>query len=405
VPSDHNQFTASKGPTIGLDVGRHFTRRVETRLLLSTNASDGGYDDQPDSAADDNLYHSRDRFRRTSADARTNLELPGHWILTVGGALEQEHGRSSNICTFAGFSCATPPIDTVRWDRAVYTQVVGGLGPRGSIVAGARVDDNQRFGRYATYRAGVSVRLGGGLSLRASGGNAFREPTFFENFSTGFAVGNPNLRPEHSRSLEAGVDQAIARGTVTLSATLFDQRFVDMIDYNPSAAPGAPNYANVAGATANGAEVGVRVSAARALAVGVSYTYLHTAVTSAGFDSTSGAALAAGRPLLRRPAHSARLDADYRVGSRGSVGLVVTYVGERQDQGFSTFPFPRVPLPAYARVDCAAALDVVHRRAAAPALAVTLRIDNLLDHAYEEVKNFPARGRTILVGARARLGY
>jgi outer membrane cobalamin receptor len=47
----------------------------------------------------------------------------------------------------------------------------------------------------------------------------------------------------------------------------------------------------------------------------------------------------------------------------------------------------------------------VRSHASAPALAATLRIENLFDRAYEEVKNFPGRRRTILLGARARLGY
>ena len=57
-------------------------------------------------------------------------------------------------------------------------------------------------------------------------------------------------------------------------------------------------------------------------------------------------------------------------------------------------------LPAYTRVDLAAWLAVVRARGAAPGLALSARIENLLDHHYEEVKNFPARGRTLLLGGR-----
>jgi outer membrane cobalamin receptor len=79
-------------------------------------------------------------------------------------------------------------------------------------------------------------------------------------------------------------------------------------------------------------------------------------------------------------------------------------MGERQDQDFSTFPYPRVTLPSYTRVDAAAELDVVAPRGGAPGVAISGRVENLLDHAYEEVNNFPARRRTIFVGGELRFG-
>jgi len=66
-----------------------------------------------------------------------------------------------------------------------------------------------------------------------------------------------------------------------------------MIDYDPSAAPGAPNYHNVAAADANGVELGMRLAPAGPASVAASYTYLRTEITNPGFDPSSGALLAA----------------------------------------------------------------------------------------------------------------
>lgn len=404
VPGDQNQYNYGSGPTIGLDVGHYFTPRLEARLLLAANDAEGGYDNQPDSPADSNLYHSLDRFRRSSADLRANLHLPAGSVVTAGAVFEREHDRSSNSCQSAFGDCTTPPIDTSRWNGALYVQIVGDTARRVSLVAGARLEDNQRFGTYGTYRAGAAYRLAAGTRVRATAGSSFREPTFFENFSTGFSTGNPDLEPERARSWEVGLEQSVARGRATVSGTFFDQRFMDMIDYNPSAVSPAPNYENIAGATARGVELGIR-AAPGAATVGLSYTYVFTRVTDAGFDSTSGAALASGQPLLRRPEHSARLDVGYRLRERGSASLTVTYVGDRPDQDFATYPFPRVTLPSYTRVDVTSEIHLFGSRASATALAASLRIENLFDLAYEEVKNFPARGRTILIGAHLRLGY
>ena len=404
VPLDHNQFGYGSGPTLGLDLGHYFTRRFEARLVLATNESNGGFDNRPDSTADSSRFQNLDDLRRSSADLRANLYLASGPVVTVGTAVEQERERSFNVCQSSFGDCSTLPIDSARWNAAVYAQAVTDAGGRIVLTTGVRVEDNQRFGTYVTYRLGAVYRLTGGTRVRATVGTGFREPSFFENYSTGFTVGNPDLQPEHSSSWEVGLEQSLARDRASLSATFFDQRFVDMIDYDPSAAPGAPNYHNVAAADANGVELGMRLAPAGPASVAATYTYLTTEITNPGFDPSSGALLAAGAPLTRRPRHSARLDARCRLAERGTMSLAVTYVGDRQDQDFSTFPFPRVTLASYTRIDLAAQLDLLRPRGSTPGFAVSGRVENLLDHGYEEVKNFPARGRTLLVGGRLGWG-
>jgi vitamin B12 transporter len=389
---------------LGLDVGHYFTRRLEARLLLGTNETNGGFDNRPDSAADSTRFQNLDNLRRASADLRANLYLPAGSVVTLGTTIEQEHERSYNLCQTSFGDCTTPPIDSARWNAAFYAQAVTDIGGRIGLTGGVRLEDNQRFGTFATYRMGAVYRLAGGTRVRATAGTGLREPNFVENYSTGYTVGNPDLQPEHSRSWEVGFEQWLARDRATLSATFFDQRFIDMIDYNPNVAPGAPNYYNVAAADANGVELGLRLAPARAVSVAASYTYLHTRINNPGYDPSSGTSLAAGQPLIRRPRHSARFDADYLLTGRGAVSLAVTYVGDRQDQDFSTFPFPRVTLSPFTRVDVAAQLDLVRPRRGIPGLAVSGRVENLLDLRYEDVKNFPARGRTLLLGGRLGWG-
>jgi len=409
VPVDSSQYSSGRGPTIGLDVGHRFTPRLETRLLLGANATDAGYSDLPDSANFSTQYQSRDKQLRVNGDLRANLRLVSGPTLTAGAAYETERDESSNSCESGTppTDCSTPPTTDTRHNSAVYLQVAGDPVGRAGFTGGVRVEDNERFGTFVTVRLGASYRVAPGTRLRVTAGNAFREPTFAENYSTGYSVGNPALEPEQSRSGELGLDQSLAGGRLSLSATVFDQLFRQMIDYNPSAAPGAPNYENIAGATARGAELGVRALPTATLVLAASYTYLSTDVTSGGFDTTSGAALAVGRPLLRRPTHSGRLDLVYHPVARGTLSLAATYVGQRDDQDFSSYPAPRVTLPPHTSVDLAGSLTLVGARGGggAPQLVATGRIENLLDARYQEVKDFPARGRTIFVGARLGFGY
>ena len=401
---DHNQFGYGSGPTLGLDVGHFFSRRLEARLLLATNETNGGSDNRPDSTTDSSRFQNLDDVRRSSADVRANLYLSSGAVVTLGTAIEQEREHSFNVCQTSFGDCGTLPIDSARWNAAFYAQGVTDVAGSIGLTTGLRVEDNQRFGTFVAYRVGAVYRVAAGTRLRLTAGTGFREPSFLENYSTGYTVGNPDLRPEHSRSWELGIEQRLAADRVTFSATGFEQRFIDLIDYDPSAPAGAPNYSNVAAADANGLELVTRFAPAGPLSLAASYTYLHTEITNPGFDSSSGALLAAGRPLTRRPKHSARLDAGYRWTRRGTASLAVTYVGDRQDQDFSTFPFPRVTLPPYARVDLALQIDVLRPRGNAPGFGLSARVENLLNHAYEEVKNFPARGRTLLLGGRVAWG-
>src|SRR5437879_489285 len=96
------------------------------------------------------------------------------------------------------------------------------------------------------------------VRLRASVGTGFKEPTFYENFARGFVTGNPSLDPERSRSWEAGIE----RGGIAVA--YFNQRFRDLIEYNPAPPAGQPNYFNVDGAVAGGLEIEGEGARARA---------------------------------------------------------------------------------------------------------------------------------------------
>ncbi len=390
----NNQHQLERGPSLGLDLGRVFSDRVDGRLTAVWHRANYLYAIGKNGPADTTTfpYASSDWITRLGLDARGDVRLLARDALTFGTALERE--------AMAG---TTLDGSRSRTNGAIYLQAVSSPARPVNLTIGSRLEDNERFGTYVTYRAGVSARLAEGVRAVASVGTGFKEPSFFENYATGFVRGNPDLRPEHSRSWEAGLEYRTP-GRVVLRGTYFGQRFVDMIDYNATPAAGEPNYSNVARASADGVELGAQLMPEPWFTVSASYTYLSATVTRSGFDSSSGALLAAGQPLVRRPKHSAWLDFTYAAVHRGTVSLAVAYVGERQDRDFSSPSSPRVPLPSYVRVDCTAELDVVVSRGSTPGFAISGRVENLLDHPYEEVKNFPARRRAIFVGGELRFG-
>jgi vitamin B12 transporter len=218
-------------------------------------------------------------------------------------------------------------------------------------------------------------------------------------------VGNPNLKGERTTSGEVGLERSLLGGRVTASAAVFLQRFHDLIDYlGVPATPGGPNYFNVAAANANGVETRLTARPVGPVTASLSYTFLRTRVTRSGFDSSAGAQFAAGLPLIRRPAHAARLDFEWASGPRGSAVVSLNYVGHRDDRDFASFPAPRVRLPAYTRVDVALR-GALWRGGAAPGVTLVARVQNALNARYEDVLHFPAPRRTLGVGAELAVGH
>jgi len=405
---DRNQYRDGRSLVLGLSATRSLGRKVTAHLQAGTHESWSGLHDAPDGPADTSGYYataSTGRQTRRDLDVRVDVRPADGTTVTVGGAWDHEAGLDSSVSR-SSFGPYESRLDAGRHDLAGYLQVlsrpVAGL----ALTAGARLDDDATFGRFVTWRAGAAYRFPTGTRLRVAAGTGFKEPTFLENFGGGGIRGNPALAPEHSRSWEVGIRQPLAAGRLTLHATWFEQRFRDIIQFTFSTpTPDAPNYLNVPSAVARGLETGFELNPLPYLALQGSYTYLDTEALDTGFDIGPDATFVRGSPLLRRPTHSGALSATWSPNGHGSLTLSLTGVGPRWDRDFSVVPADRVELPGYLRTDLAGSWTLVRTAPGRPGLQATLRIDNLLDRRYLEAVGYPARGRTIFLGARAGVAF
>jgi len=97
-----------------------------------------------------------------------------------------------------------------------------------------RSDSNSQFGTHTTGRVGAAWSFARDWRVSAAAGNAFHAPSFNDLYfppAFGFS-GNPDLKPERSR----GVDAALRwrSGGTTVSLTAFDNRIDDLIAVDPS---------------------------------------------------------------------------------------------------------------------------------------------------------------------------
>ena len=358
------------------------------------------------------------RTRRFHARGQVDRALTPALGLTAGAAVEIERAGSSYI---TGATAQQAPIE--RRVAGYFAELRWRSGSRLFATAGLRVDDILRGeieGDPLSFsprpalpedrvvspnpRAALSYYLrtsdgsGGNWSrLHASAGTGIRAPDAFELAFTD----NPGLRPERSRSVDAGFEQALAGGLVILDAAWFLNRYDDLIVAVGRSMQDYSRYRtdNIANAQAQGVEASVALRTRRGLEARASYTFADTAVLA--IDSAPGVAPApfsVGDQLLRRPRHQVNVDllwrhrlatAYVRAGGRSTVLDVEPNWGAAGGL---------YDAPGFGVADAGVA---VH---AGRYTDVLLRADNLFDRQYEAVFGYPAPRRSFAVGVRLAAG-
>ena len=400
---DGNAYLDRDAWTASLEAGRRLTSRLDARVQAGVSLKAQSSVDPRDDEADPASSRLDTDVDRRMVEGRLSLDLPRS-IATAGVALDWSRG-SSEYASESEFGPYEASARFRRANRGYFLQLLTNPLEPLDVTLGGRLDDNDQFGTFRTYRLGASYRLPWGTRLRGALGRGFREPTFGESYGSGFGdTGNRELDPERSLSAEVGLEHEVAlrAGAVRVGATYFHQRFEDLIQYafDPDPAdPGRPDYYNVGAARAAGIEITAEARAG-GWTIAAGFTGLGTEVLDPGL--ATDASFREGEPLLRRPARSGSLAATYAA-ERGRFGLTLNAAGQREDVDYgATFPYPRVTLPAYATLDLAAEHDLP--RIGGQDLTALLRVENLADTDYEPVSGFPAPGRLIYLGFRLVAG-
>jgi outer membrane cobalamin receptor len=355
--------------------------------------------------------------RRLTVRSQTDVDLTSR--LAVSGGVEYQAERATS--TFITADNAGPvPIDRsigglfaeARYQPETMLTITAGV--RAERIArdrlGASLDPyapRPTFGvdvrTSVNPRVSAAVLGGGGRSgtvgwtrVHAAAGTGIRAPDALEIAFTD----NPDLKPERSRSVEGGVDQAVAQEHLVLGATAFYNRYDDLIVAVGPALQDASHYRtdNISNARSQGLEFSAALRTGPSLSARLSYTFLDTAILAVDGLGTAPPPFEVGQPLLRRPRHTASLDLVYtrgpatafaRAGARSRTLDVEptygTYGGLFFNSGFTV-------------VDAGASWRLMS------GVEVFGRVANLLDRHYEETYGFPALGRNAMIGVRIAAG-
>jgi len=236
-----------------------------------------------------------------------------------------------------------------------------------------RRDDNQQFGDHTTGNAAWGHTFGNGLRVTASYGTAFKAPTFNDLYYP--LYGNPDLKPEQSRSCELGLSRTQRWGHWSLHA--YETMISDLIVSLP------PDYipVNFDKARIRGLEAIVSARIAGWNVVN-NLTLLDPVNESAGPEN--------GNLLPRRAQQSYLLDVDRAFG-RFQLGGSLYVAGRRFDNPANT-----IRLNPYSLVG----LRVEY--ALSKAWRLQGRIENLFNTNFETAAYYNQPGRAVYLTLRYR---
>ncbi len=357
--SGHNEYDGSfvnNSDVVQQVIGAQLRWKASDRFDLRFNA--GSNKDESDNYLN-SAYSSTFTTRRDNASAQADIALADTQLLTLGVDWLRDRLDST-----------TKYVDTRRTDRAVFAQYQGRLGGNDLQLA-LRNDDNDQFGNKTTGTAAWGLSFADAWRVTASYGTAFKAPTFNELYFPGF--GNPDLRPESSKTVEAGIAWRGERTSVRLDA--FSTDVDDLIAFD--IAIFLPN--NIQHARLRGAELRVD-STLFGWNLGASASWLDPENRSDGPNR--------GNDLARRASETARLELDRAFG-KFRLGFTGVAEGSRYDNLANT-----------SELGGFATLDVRGEYAFAADWTLQARVANVFDRAYETAAFYNQPGREFFVTLR-----
>ncbi len=281
-------------------------------------------------------------------------------ILLFGFQYDHESGKSSS-----SRGSNTPRVSTENLGYYVQNKI--GLDDKLFWTLAFRADDHSRFGVNTTGRTTVSYLFDTQTRLKGSYGTGFNAPSLFQLFSS---FGDSTLNAEKSWSYDVGLEQELFDQKLTLSSVFFLQRFKDLIEFDL----GAFKYMNIGSARTSGVESEIKYSPMDNLYLSYGFTYLEAR------DLQNDVY------LRRRPNLKHNINFDFSFWEKFNWNVNVT-------RNLKTYDPALTRLKDYTVVDMA--LNYAHNKN----VKTFLKIENMFNETYQELRGFSNAPRLFRVGA------
>ncbi|HAS17562.1 MAG TPA: hypothetical protein DCR39_06685, partial [Nitrospiraceae bacterium] len=225
-----------------------------------------------------------------------------------------ERGNTDALDT--ALSAVEPEIKEDRLIRAVYLQNLYKIKDSFSFTAGARFENSPGSYDELTPKAAILfTNPDHQTTFRAAYAHGFRVPSLNELYHP--FMGNTDLKPEKSVSIEAGLRQPLLNSHLFIDATIFKTDFKDLIDWSSDTT--IFTIVNVGKAEIRGFETSIQWEITESIKTDIEYTRLITRN------------LQTDEPLSYRPDYKWTFDIVYKPLKRLVLDFNAIYVGESFD--------------------------------------------------------------------------
>ena len=302
--------------------------------------------------------------------------------------------ESNNFDTLGtGPSVTQPDIRVDRSSRAIYLQDLFKVRELLSLAAGVRYEDGPGFDNelipgisalFIVPETEIEFRLSYGQGIRAAALDELYHPV----------AGNANLKPEKSKSSEAGIRLPVLNQRLWAGATFFILQLENLIDTDYNQIP--PVLSNIGKAEIRGAELELHFTITDKLSGNVGYTRLSTENKETG------------EHLPLRPDYKWVVDLIYKSEERLTLSVNAEITGRSFEpflSGLEVIGLDGKPLDdmvaGHKVVNMAATYNIIKGNPVLGNLDFTLKLNNILNTEYEEIPSFAGDGFTFLAGIRS----
>ena len=262
TPDEHGTKNAVGARIYALFEAGNWTHRFSATKYETKRTATQPTVTGPDTLTYDDKYKGVREFAQYIGSVKVNENFQ----LSFGADVERETSDTSTL----------PNGSTYETTNGLFAEFQILPTNKMSILGNIRLDDHSKFGSFTSYRIAPAYKLGEATVLRAQASSGFRAPSIYELHGVapspyGLYVGNENLKPETSRTLEFGIDQYLPNGGL-LSLTKYETVLEDVIDTDYAQTPMPKfNMPNDKISIAKGTEVSLKMPLSEATNFGISF--------------------------------------------------------------------------------------------------------------------------------------
>ncbi|MFT4033748.1 MAG: TonB-dependent receptor, partial [Siphonobacter sp.] len=256
-----------------------------------------------------------------------------------------------------------------------------------SVEVGGRYNHHSLYGSNVTYSFNPSYLISNRLKAFVNVSSGFRAPSLYQLYSP---YGNKNLKPENSRSFEAGLQFFAPDGKSNIRALYFDRHIKNGIVYQSKSSYPYGVYANYDKQHDHGVEIEGQYQLGK-LSLTANATFVTGKITKqvSGHDTSYA-------NLYRRPKSLVNATIGYQITPKLFASATIRSVGQRPDQFYNsaTYQTEIVNLNAYHTLDIYAEYRINGM------FRVYGDIRNLMDEQYYDIYGYTTRGRNATIGVQ-----